>query len=72
MSDVCLAMPEISSDISVSVTRHRQAETLRRRHGARYYAVQMSKGIMGNDQALNPDDREIVISLCNQLLHLRC
>ena len=68
MSDDCSAIADISGDISASVTR--QAETLRRRHGARYLAVQMSKGIMGSDQELNPNDREIVIGLCDQLFHL--
>jgi hypothetical protein len=68
MSDDCSAIADISGDISASVTR--QAETLRRRHGTRYLAVQMSKSIMVNNQELNPDDRETVVGLCDQLFHL--
>jgi hypothetical protein len=68
MSDDCSAMADISGDISASVTR--QAEPLRQRHGARYFAIQMSNSIMVNDQELNLDDRETVVGLCDQLFHL--
>jgi hypothetical protein len=54
----------------VLVLPTRQAETRRRRHWLRCFAVQVSRGIMGNDQESDPDDREILIGLCEQLLHL--
>lgn len=65
MSDNCSAVAGISGDMRARVTQ--QAKTFRWWHGARCFAVQMSKGIMENDQELNPDDREIVIGLCDQL-----